>query len=113
MQDGEYVTFSEVEGMPELNKGKPFKVTNCKVTLVLWHDLRARMLLMPDTSWPSQSSGMYSDSTGSRPWFTGAAPLARVTWPFKMQIISFSSCTPACLKVKPMQIRSISFADGG
>ncbi|KAK9812201.1 hypothetical protein WJX73_003893 [Symbiochloris irregularis] len=29
-QDGEHVIFSEVEGMPELNKGKPFKVINCK-----------------------------------------------------------------------------------
>ena len=31
LQDGEYVVFSEVDGMPELNKGKPFKVLNCKV----------------------------------------------------------------------------------
>ena len=31
MQDGEFVTFSEVDGMPELNRGKPFKVINCKV----------------------------------------------------------------------------------
>ena len=31
VQDGEYVSFSEVEGMPELNRGKPFKVINCKV----------------------------------------------------------------------------------
>lgn len=30
-QDGELVTFSEVEGMPQLNGHKGIKVKNCKV----------------------------------------------------------------------------------
>lgn len=35
-QDGEYVTFGEVEGMPDLNSAsKPFKITNCKACLII------------------------------------------------------------------------------
>lgn len=32
MQDGDEVTFSEVEGMTQLNSHKPVKVKNCKVS---------------------------------------------------------------------------------
>jgi hypothetical protein len=32
LQDGELVTFSEVDGMPQLNGHKGIKVKNCKVS---------------------------------------------------------------------------------
>lgn len=32
-QDGEMVTFTEVQGMPELNDGAPRRIKNCKVVL--------------------------------------------------------------------------------
>ena len=35
LQDGMFVTFSEVEGMAELNDGKPRKVQNVKVRALL------------------------------------------------------------------------------
>ena len=31
MQDGQLVTFTEVEGIPQLNDGKPRRVKNVKV----------------------------------------------------------------------------------
>jgi hypothetical protein len=35
-QDGELVTFAEVQGMPQLNNHKPIKVKNCKVRMFCW-----------------------------------------------------------------------------
>ena len=33
-QDGQLIVFTEMEGIPELNEGKPWRIKNVKVTLL-------------------------------------------------------------------------------